>query len=164
MFGGGTPAALADRFAKLVELHGGDMAAAKALGQQRALLAAVGQLQPATLNQVAARVKRGAPAISRAIDVLVRAGLVDRQPDPDNRRRLALTLTEEAVRRCKARPWRTPRWKAVSRALRTASFGRSSAGSKFSSGYRSSSAIAAAAPGFPALLGGGAAARRPAMS
>jgi len=63
--------------------------------QQRALLAAVGQLQPATLNQVAARVKRGAPAISRAIDVLVRAGLVDRQPDPDNRRRLALTLTEE---------------------------------------------------------------------
>jgi len=95
MFGGGTPAALADRFAKLVELHGGDMAAAKALGKQRALLAAVGHLQPATLNQVAARVKRGAPALSRAIDVLVRAGLVDRQPDPDNRRRLALTLTEE---------------------------------------------------------------------
>ena len=39
--------------------------------------------------------KRGAPAVSRAIDTLVRAGLVDRQPDPDNRRRLALTLTDE---------------------------------------------------------------------
>jgi DNA-binding MarR family transcriptional regulator len=26
---------------------------------------------------------------------LVRAGLVDRQPDPDNRRRLALKLTDE---------------------------------------------------------------------
>jgi len=39
-------------------------------------------------------VKRGAPAVSRAIDVLVRAGLIDRQPDPDNRRRLALRLTE----------------------------------------------------------------------
>ena len=95
MFGGGTPAALADRFAKLVELHGGDMAAAKALGQQRQLLAAVGQLEPATLNDVAARVNRGAPAISRAVDVLVRSGLVDRQPDPENRRRLALRLTEE---------------------------------------------------------------------
>jgi len=95
MFGGGTPAALADRFAKLVELHGGDMAAAKALGQQRQLLAAVGQLEPATLNEVAARVHRGAPAISRAVDVLVRGGLVDRQPDPENRRRLALRLTEE---------------------------------------------------------------------
>ena len=95
MFGGGTPAALADRFAKLVEQLGGDMAAAKALGQQRTLLAAVGQLEPASLNEVAARVKRGAPAISRAIDVLVRAGMVDRQPDPSNRRRLALKLTDE---------------------------------------------------------------------
>ena len=94
MFGGSTPAALATRFAKLMEQLGGDMAAAKALGQQRALLAAVGQLEPATLNQISARVKRGAPAVSRAVDVLVRSGLVDRQPDPDNRRRLALKLTE----------------------------------------------------------------------
>lgn len=94
MFGGSTPGALADRFARLVERLGGDMAAAKAQGQQRALLAAVGQLEPATLNKIAAKVKRGAPAVSRAIDVLVRAGLVDRQPDPDNRRRLALRLTE----------------------------------------------------------------------
>ena len=70
------------------------MAAAKAHGQQRELLTAVGQLEPATLNQVAARVKRGAPAVSRSIDTLVRAGLVDRQPDPDNRRRLALRLTD----------------------------------------------------------------------
>ena len=104
MFGGTTPAALADRFAKLVELHGGDMAAAKALGQQRQLLAAVGQLEPATLNQISARVKRGAPAVSRAIDVLVRAGLVDRQPDPDNRRRLALKLTEEGHRAVQSPP------------------------------------------------------------
>jgi DNA-binding MarR family transcriptional regulator len=51
--------------------------------------------QPATLNQVAAKVKRGAPAVSRAIDTLVRAGLVERQADPDNRRRLALRLTDD---------------------------------------------------------------------
>jgi len=94
VFGGSTPSALAERFARLVERLGGDMAAAKAQGQQRSLLAAVGQLEPATLNQISARVKRGAPAVSRAIDTLVRAGLVDRQPDPDNRRRLALRLTE----------------------------------------------------------------------
>ena len=47
--------------------------------------------------------KRGAPAISRAIDSLVRAGLVERQADPDNRRRLALRLTEEG-RRVLAQP------------------------------------------------------------
>lgn len=34
------------------------------------------------------------PAVSRSVDSLVRAGLVERTPDPDNRRRLALRLTE----------------------------------------------------------------------
>ena len=38
---------------------------------------------------------RGAPAVSRSIDVLVRAGLIERAPDPDNRRRLAMRLTEQ---------------------------------------------------------------------
>ena len=64
------------------------------MGQQRDLLAAVAASEPGTLNQVAGRVGRGAPAISRAIDALVRAGLVDRQPDPVNRRRLQLRLTD----------------------------------------------------------------------
>jgi DNA-binding MarR family transcriptional regulator len=94
VLGGSTPVALAARFARLVEQLGGDMASVKAQGQQRELLAAVADAEPATLNQVAARVKRGAPIVSRSIDSLVRAGLVDRQPDPDNRRRLALRLTE----------------------------------------------------------------------
>ncbi|HVF38186.1 MAG TPA: MarR family transcriptional regulator [Sphingomicrobium sp.] len=94
MWGSASPGAIAARFARLVELLGGDTAAAKTMGQQRDLLAAVVAAEPATLNQVAAKVKRGAPAISRAIDALVRAGLVDRQPDPANRRRLALRLTE----------------------------------------------------------------------
>ena len=94
MWGNSSPGALAWRFARLVEQLGGDTAAAKAMGQQRDLLAAVQAAEPATLNQVAAKVHRGAPAISRAVDALVRAGLVDRQADPDNRRRLALRLTE----------------------------------------------------------------------
>ena len=94
MWGNSSPGALASRFARLVEQLGGDTAAAKAMGQQRDLLAAVGTIDGGTLNQVAARVKRGAPAVSRAIDALVRAGLVNRQPDPSNRRRLQLRLTE----------------------------------------------------------------------
>src|SRR4029453_4236371 len=93
MWGNSTPSALASRFAGLVEQLGGDTAAAKAMGQQRDLLAAVAAVEPGTLNQVAGRVRRGAPAVSRAIDALVRAGLVDRQADPDNRRRLQLRLT-----------------------------------------------------------------------
>ncbi len=95
MFGSSSSSALAARFARLVELFGGDTAAARSMGQQRDLLAAVAQAEPATLNEVATIVKRGAPAISRAVDTLVRAGLVERQPDPDNRRRLALRLTEQ---------------------------------------------------------------------
>ena len=95
MWNSGSPGALAARFARIVERLGGDTAVAKTMGQQRDLLDAVTSQEPATLNQVAAKVKRGAPAISRAIDMLVRAGLVERQPDPANRRRLALRLTEE---------------------------------------------------------------------
>jgi DNA-binding MarR family transcriptional regulator len=95
MWGTASPGAIAARFARLVEQLGGDTAAAKAMGQQRDLLAAVQSTEPGTLNQVAARVKRGAPAISRAIDALVRAGFVDRQADPENRRRLQLRLTEQ---------------------------------------------------------------------
>src|SRR5688572_16768936 len=94
MWGTASPGAIAARFARLVEQLGGDTSAAKAMGQQRDLLAAVGAAEPATLNQIAAKVNRGAPAISRAVDALVRAGLVDRRADPDNRRRLALRLTE----------------------------------------------------------------------
>jgi hypothetical protein len=41
MWGNSSASALAARFARLVEQLGGDTAAAKALGQQRELLAAV---------------------------------------------------------------------------------------------------------------------------
>ena len=54
----------------------------------------IGQREPMTLNAVAEAVGRGAPAVSRAVDVLVKAKLVERTQDPDNRRRLALRLTE----------------------------------------------------------------------
>jgi DNA-binding MarR family transcriptional regulator len=95
MWGNASPTDIAARFARLVESLAGDTAAAKAMGQKRQLLSAVAAQEPATLNQVAVRVGRGAPAVSRAIDSLVRAGLVERAADPDNRRRLALRLSEE---------------------------------------------------------------------
>jgi DNA-binding MarR family transcriptional regulator len=57
-------------------------------------MSAIGEAEPATLNQVAEKVGRGAPAVSRAVDALVRANLVERTADPDNRRRLSLRLTE----------------------------------------------------------------------
>lgn len=94
MWGTATSSVIATRFARLVEQLGGDTVAAKAMGQQRELLEAVGRAEPATLNQVASGVGRGAPAVSRAIDTMVRAGLVERQADPDNRRRLQLRLTQ----------------------------------------------------------------------
>ena len=51
--------------------------------------------EPATLNEVAKAIGRGAPAVSRSVDALVRAGLVERTQDPNNRRRLALRLTRQ---------------------------------------------------------------------
>ena len=59
------------------------------------LLSAVASNEPATLNDVAKSIGRGAPAVSRSVDTLVRAGLIERTPDPDNRRRLAMRLTQD---------------------------------------------------------------------
>ena len=94
MFSSASPIRLAERFAVLVESLGGDTDLARTTRQQRELLEAVRTHAPATLKAVAAAVGRGEPAISRAIDAQVRAGLVDRSPDPANRRRLALRLSE----------------------------------------------------------------------
>ena len=89
-----TPGALATRFANVANKWVADEPAARAEAARRKLLAAIEEREPATLNQVASAVGRGAPAVSRSVDALVRSGLVERQPDPANRRRLALRLTE----------------------------------------------------------------------
>ena len=93
MFGGSTPAAIATRFNALALNWVADGPAERALRARRKLLIAIGSREPATLNEIANAVGRGAPAISRAVDSLVRAGLVERTQDPNNRRRLALRLT-----------------------------------------------------------------------
>lgn len=94
MFGGSSPSALAQRFAVVASNWVADGPAERAERARRKLLSAIGARAPATLNEIAKAVGRGAPAVSRSVDVLVRAKLVERTQDPDNRRRLALSLTE----------------------------------------------------------------------
>ena len=93
MFGDSSPAALASRFTALAHNWVPDGPAERAERARRKLLAAIGSKEPATLNETATAVGRGAPAVSRAVDSLVRAKLVERTQDPDNRRRLCLRLT-----------------------------------------------------------------------
>ena len=83
MFGGSSPAALAQRFTTIANNWVADGPAERAERARRKLLAEIGSREPATLNEIA-----------RSVDVLVRAGLVERTQDPDNRRRLALRLTQ----------------------------------------------------------------------
>ena len=53
---------------------------------------------PLRLNDLAARMGTSAPTASRAVDALDELGLVDRKPDPDDRRALQLDLTPEGRR------------------------------------------------------------------
>ena len=89
------PQTLATRLATLFETLDEQRQAEKADRAVRVVLTAIADHEPATLGAVAQAAGRGAPATSRAVDTLVRSGLVDRMADPDNRRRLALRLTEE---------------------------------------------------------------------
>ena len=104
MFGGSSPAALSARFSAIAHSFIADGAAERAERARRKLLAAIAEREPATLKQVAAAVRRGEPAVSRSVDVLVRAGLIDRSPDPTNRRRLAMRLSEAGRRELEQRP------------------------------------------------------------
>ena len=94
MFGNATPQAIAARLTAFAQSWVADGPAERADRARNNLLAAIAAREPATLNDIAAEVRRGAPAVSRSVDALVRSGLVERQPDPDNRRRLALRLTD----------------------------------------------------------------------
>ena len=94
MIGGSTPEALAARFTAVVHAWVAEGPAERTDRARRKLLSAIAGKEPATLNEVAKAVGRGAPAVSRSVDALVRAGLVERTQDPNNRRRLALRLTQ----------------------------------------------------------------------
>jgi DNA-binding MarR family transcriptional regulator len=95
MLWGSSPAAVAARYVAVSQNFLADGPAERADRARRMLLSAVASNEPATLNDVAASIGRGAPAVSRSVDTLVRAGLIERTPDPDNRRRLAMRLTQD---------------------------------------------------------------------
>jgi DNA-binding MarR family transcriptional regulator len=103
MIGGSTPEALAARFTGVAHSWVADGPRERAERARRQLLAAISASEPATLNQVAKEVGRGAPAVSRSVDSLVRAGLVERMQDPNNRRRLALRVTDAGRERLSKR-------------------------------------------------------------
>lgn len=88
-----SPSDLASRFTTVAHDWMADGPAERADRARRKLLSVIAEHEPATLNEVAAAVGRGAPAVSRSVDSLVRAGLVERTEDPANRRRLALRLS-----------------------------------------------------------------------
>ena len=95
MIGGSTPDALAARFTAVVHQWVTEGPQERTQRAQRKLLGSIALKEPATLNDVAKEIGRGAPAVSRSVDALVRAGLVERMQDPNNRRRLALRLTDK---------------------------------------------------------------------
>ncbi|MBW0007033.1 MAG: winged helix DNA-binding protein [Sphingomonas sp.] len=103
MFGESTPDALAARFTAVSHQWVAEGPAERTDRARRKLLLAIAHREPATLNQVAKTVGRGAPAVSRSVDTLVRTGLVERTQDPNNRRRLALRLTEKGREQLNAR-------------------------------------------------------------
>ena len=103
MFGNSTPEALAARFTAVAHQWVAEGPNERTERARRKLLSSIGNNEPATLNTVAETIGRGAPAVSRSVDALVRAGLVERTQDPDNRRRLALRLTQQGRDRLSAR-------------------------------------------------------------
>src|SRR5947199_8484614 len=94
MIGGSSPEALAARFAAVAHQWVAEGPRERMQRARKKLLQAVSANEPATLGDVAKVLGRGAPAVSRSVDALVRAGLVERTQDPNNRRRLALRLTQ----------------------------------------------------------------------
>jgi DNA-binding MarR family transcriptional regulator len=95
MIGGSSPEALAARFAAVAHQWVAEGPSERMQRARKKILHAIASKEPATLGDVAKALGRGAPAVSRSVDTLVRARLVERTQDPNNRRRLALRLTSE---------------------------------------------------------------------
>jgi len=62
-------------------------------------LVELAQLAPVNLTELADRLELDKSTVSRTVDGLVAAGLVRREPDPDNRRAVLLSLTDDGIKR-----------------------------------------------------------------
>ena len=103
MLGNSSPEAIAARFTAVAHQWVAEGPTERTERARRKLLSSIAANEPATLNDVATAIGRGAPAVSRSVDALVRTGLVERTQDPNNRRRLALRLTQEGRDRLSTR-------------------------------------------------------------
>jgi DNA-binding MarR family transcriptional regulator len=65
---------------------------------------------PHTLGDLAEREHVTAPSMNRTVNCLVEAGLVERTPDADDRRRIRVALTEEGARLVDATDRRRDAW------------------------------------------------------
>jgi DNA-binding MarR family transcriptional regulator len=83
---------------QLSRLSGGPDDGPPLTATQRLALFELVDQGPLRLNDLAARMGASAPTASRAVDALDDLGLVDRKPDPDDRRALQLDLTPEGRR------------------------------------------------------------------
>jgi DNA-binding MarR family transcriptional regulator len=83
---------------QLSRLSGGPEEGPPLTATQRLALFELVDQGPVRLNDLAARMGASAPTASRAVDALDELGLVDRKPDPADRRALQLDLTPEGRR------------------------------------------------------------------
>jgi DNA-binding MarR family transcriptional regulator len=81
---------------------------------QRVALGEIFDAGPLRLHELAERMRTTPPTASRAVDALVSAGLVDRTPDPDDRRAVRIGMTRGGRTRV------VQRRAAAARALRPA--------------------------------------------
>jgi DNA-binding MarR family transcriptional regulator len=81
---------------RLTRLSGGlDEGPALTATQRVALIETVEAGEPIRLHDLAERLGVTAPTASRAVDGLVDHGLLERRPDPDDRRAVRISLTAE---------------------------------------------------------------------
>ena len=80
--------ALGQRFAAAADVHPTDLHALELLSRCTAT--------PLTVGELAARLDMSSGAVTAVVDRLVRAGNVERVPDPDDRRRIRLRMTAQA--------------------------------------------------------------------
>ncbi len=81
-------------------------------GGQATLLAQIRNDPQLGITELAAREAVSTPAMTRAVDRLEKAGLVDRTPSPDDGRRIRLALTPKGVRALRSVRRRRTAWLA----------------------------------------------------
>ncbi len=87
----------------LTRISGGPDDLLPLTGTQRLALVELADNGPLRLNDLATRMGTSAPTASRAVDVLVEVGHVQRLPDPRDRRALQIELTAAGRARVAAR-------------------------------------------------------------